>query len=227
MKFRKIILTISLFISLISCASIDLSVSSINRPNTNINNSVFVIPSNKNIDINDLIFQEFLSDIKIALETNGYTVTSNPEEADQVVLLEYGISDPQTNTVLVPQIGKTKIDSTNTTGLLTPGTNTTTYSGTTTYNYEYGITGYVPRQETVYTRVLILTSYDWKLFSTTEKAIQLWKTDVISTGSSSDLREVFPYMVLASENYLGSNTGKKIKITINKSDTRVVKYQNN
>ena len=85
MKFRKIILTISLFISLISCASIDLSVSSINRPNTNINNSVFVIPSNKNIDINDLIFQEFLSDIKIALETNGYTVTSNPEEADQLI----------------------------------------------------------------------------------------------------------------------------------------------
>jgi hypothetical protein len=222
-----IVLPILLSVIVLGCTTFASNVSAISRIDENIGKRIFIIPSSQDIDINDLLFLEFASDVKLALEINGYIVTSNVAEADQVVLLTYGISDPQKNTVMIPQIGKTAINSANTTGVITSGSNSSTFTGTTVYNYDYGVTHYIPTQQTVFTRVLVLVSYDWKVFSNTQQKIQLWKTDVVSTGSSGDLREVFPYLVLASEKYIGTNTGKSVKVFINKLDKNVTKYKTN
>ncbi len=170
---------------------------------------------------------EFSKDIRIVLKENGFTVVDDINSAEQILFLIYGINDPQTQTVAIPQFGKTGVRSSTTTGNVSVLGNSATYRGTTTYNYDYGITGYTLVNRTVYTRVLIITSYDWIAYQNKKEMIQLWQTQIVSTGSSSDLRLVFPYLVLASEKYIGTNTGKAINISLYMSDSRVKKYQDN
>ena len=52
--------------------------------------------------------------------------------------------------------------------------------------------------------------------------MQVWKTNVISIGSSNDLRLVMPYMVTAMKPYLGTNTGRKLEVEIVADDPAVL-----
>ena len=45
---------------------------------------------------------------------------------------------------------------------------------------------------------------------------------VTSTGLSSDLRRVFPILIGASQQYIGTNTGQKLKIKIYEDDKRIL-----
>lgn len=49
----------------------------------------------------------------------------------------------------------------------------------------------------------------------------LWETDIKSTGSSDDLREVFPVLVAAATPYIGENTGKSVRITLSDNSKEV------
>lgn len=184
-----------------------------------------ILPIDPN-SVSQLQFKEYSQYIKRALEKKGYRIADSMDEARLVIFLKYGISEPEENiySYSTPVWGQTGVSSSYSTGTIHSfGGGMSSYSGTTTYMPEYGITGYQShiRTEISYTRYVLLDAYDLEEYKNTQKEVQLWRTVAISTGSSVDLRRVFPVMLAASMEYIGENTGKQIKITLYESDKRI------
>lgn len=186
-----------------------------------------LLPMDPNItSSNNLQFQEYASYIKTALRINEYELTENINEAKIIVFLSYGISKPHERiySYSTPVWGQTGISSAYTTGSIhSYGGGSASFSGTTTYTPQYGITGYQSHIGTsiTYNRFIFLGAYDLEEYIRTKKEVQVWETTAVSTGDSGDLRQVFPVMVAALSKYIGKNTGKQIEVSLFENDVRV------
>ena len=193
-------------------------VDSINSGENVANKSFIILPGVKDFSVNDLHFKEYAKYVKRAFEAKGYTIVEAPENAEVVVFMKYGISDPEEHSYLysVPVWGQTGYSSSTTTGSTYSHGGITSYSETTTYTPNYGVVGNETRRGTyvTYFCYLVLNAYDFKAYRESEKEVQLWKTIITSSGSSGDLRVVVPILVAAAKPYIGDNTGKKIGIKI-------------
>jgi hypothetical protein len=183
------------------------------------------LPAEKNVHPSDLEFEEYARYVDYALGKQGYQKASSADEAGLVIYLTYGIGNPEKNeyTITLPIYGQTGVSSSTTTGTINSYGNWGTYTGTTTYTPSYGVTGYqnVQGSYVTYFRYMSLSAVDLQQYRKSQEIVELWKVKVSSTGSSGDLRTVFPAMVAASEKYLGRNTGKAISITILESDSEI------
>jgi len=184
-----------------------------------------LMPGGKGVEAGDLQFQEFAAYIEKILMERGFVKVSAFADADVAIFLAYAIGDPRTYqySYSLPTWGQTGVSSSNTFGTVSSYGGMATYSGTTTYTPTYGITGSTTHvgTDTVYTRFLFLDAYDVATYVRDKKMSQVWKTSVVSTGSSGDLRLVFPYMVVAVKPYFGTNTGRKIKVEVPANDPAV------
>lgn len=185
-----------------------------------------ILPIDPNAVNSQLQFKEYSQYIKRALEKKGYNVVDSINEAQLVIFLKYGISEPKENiySYSMPVWGQTGVSSSHSTGTIHSfGGGMASYSGSTTYMPNYGITGYQTHigTRTAYTRYIILDAYNLKEYRKTNKEVQLWKTIITSTGSSGDLRRAFPVMIAASKKYVGENTGKQVKIVLFENDKKV------
>ncbi len=238
---KKIVAVVFVLILFYGCATKPkyiVNVSSIG--NTHQKMKYVLMSGLKNISTTDLEFQEYAKYINKALQKKGF-IKSYFKNANIAIFLSYGISKPQKHTYSysIPIYGQTGISSattygtSNTYGTLNTYGNTGYYSGntysnaTTYYTPKYGIKGYQSGigEYITYTRYFELSAVDLEYFKITKKNKQLWKTTVISTGSSGDLRRVFPVLVAASERYIGLNTGKQIKIQLYEDDKKVLELK--
>lgn len=202
-------------------------------------NKIYVLlPSNKNVKVDDLQFKEYAKYVNRALQRKGFSPAKNFQKANVAIFLGYGIGEPKEHqfTYSLPTWGKTGISSSttygtsNTYGNLNTYGNYGTYSGntnsssTTIYTPTYGITGSTRHSGsyTTYFRFMFLDAVDLEEFKKSKKTVQLWKTTVTSSGSSSDLRRVFPILVAASKNYIATNTGKKVQVNLLEDDAQVL-----
>jgi hypothetical protein len=71
----------------------------------------------------------------------------------------------------------------------------------------------------------VLDALDLDAYHKTEEEVQLWKTSITSTGSSGDLRRVFPILVAASMSYISKNTGQIIAVSIKENDKKIVEIK--
>jgi len=184
-----------------------------------------LLPGGEGVEASDLQFQEFAAYVERILSENGFVKVATVQDADVAIFLVYAIGDPQTHqyTYSIPTWGQTGVSSSNTYGTVSSYGGMATYSGTTTYTPTYGLTGsttHVGRQ-TVYSRFLFLDAYDLPAYMKEQRMTQVWKTSVVSTGSSGDLRLVVPYMVAAMKPYLGTNTGRRIEVQVLENDPAV------
>jgi len=181
-----------------------------------------LLPGNEGVTLDDLQFQEFATYLIRVLSSKGYVLVDSVENAELAIILSYGIGDPQSNTYSynIPIFGKTGISSSSTYGTASVYGNTASYSGTTTYTPTYGIKGFVPKtgSYTTYFRYALIAAYDLPAYLESQKEIQIWKTTVGSTGSSGDLRRVFPILISASIPYLGANSGSQVPVTLYETD---------
>lgn len=187
----------------------------------------YVIGSgDKQISSGDLQFREYASQIERAIADKGYVKAQNPDDAAVLVALTYGISDPKDTSVSysLPVFGQTGVASSTTYGRVGAGG---TFTGTTYNTPSFGVTGYVPVTDnhTTYNRHFVATAFDLAASKKLGRDVQLWRTTVTSTGSSNDLRRVFPYMVYAAHPYFGGNTGRKIEVTVQEDQPEVVAYR--
>jgi len=184
-----------------------------------------LLPGQKGVSPGDLQFQEFAKYAHGALELRGFSQAVSLEEADVAIFLYYAISDPSEHryTYSTPIYGRTGVSSSHTYGSLYSYGNNATYSGTTTYTPTYGVVGSMQHTGVyvTFTRYISLDALDLEAYRDTEKEIQVWRTDIFSTGSSGDLRKVFPVMIAAAVDYIGANTGEEITVTLNEDDQRV------
>lgn len=193
--------------------------------NYNLQGKTFYIESgDNNIPSNDVEFREYANYVAKALKSDGAKEINDKKKADMCILVTYGISDESyIETVPFPIWGQTGISSISTTsntsgsaygsasrignsvyGSVQGNSSTNT---TTIVNPSYGITGYssVDRKVTVFRRVLNIYAYD---NTQTNETTMLWKTNIISDGRSSDLRNVLPAMAFCGVGYLGKSSGE-------------------
>ena len=188
-------------------------------------NTYVLFAGNKDGDINSLEFKEYAKYVNTALKEKGF-IETNFEKASIAIFLSYGIGEPKESaySYSMPTYGQTGYSSSRTTGTFNSYGNNTSYSGTTTYTPTYGVNGsqtYLGTRVS-YFRYAILDASDLNEYKKSKKQIQLWKTTITSTGSSGDLRQVFPVLIGASKKYIGNNTGKKITVNISENDKRVL-----
>ena len=223
-----IVLFLSMFI--IGCGSrFEVHIDSISTPDSSKMRNYVLLPGNDNTSPNDLQFIEFAKYVKHVLSCRGYVEATDSNEADLIIFLAYCIGDPQEHsfTYNVPVWGQTGVSSSYTQGTLLTYGNFATYSGTTTYTPTYGITGYTTHTDRYVThfRFMMLDAYDLKKFRESQNMVQSWKTTVASTGSSGDLRRVFPILAAASKDYIASDTGRKVDRTLYEKDKSVVEIK--
>lgn len=215
MKISKLI-TLAILITLTGCASqrYDISIDAIAKPNAHTSKEYALFPLDEHTSVNDLQFNEFAKYIEYILSENGYTRKKLSEKYDVLILIGYGTGDPKTYTrsYSVPVWGQTGYSSSTTTGTINTYGSSSSYTGTTTYTPEYGITGYVPKTytETYYLRYLSLCALDTTEYKKTKQLPQIWRLFASNFSTSNDIREVFPYFAIAIKDYLGKNTHNKI-----------------
>lgn len=207
------------------------SIDSLAKPDATEKKRYVLLPGGKDVNVGDLQYQEFASYIDKILIERGFIKAPAFQEADVVIFLAYTIGDPQTYqyTYSLPTLGQTGISSANTYGTVSSYGNSATYSGTTTYTPTYGVTGYTTRiaSDTAYTRFVSLDAYDIATYVKENKLNQVWKTSVVSTGASNDLRLVMPYMVAAMKPYFGLNIGQKIEVNILENEPIIQRFRSN
>lgn len=205
------ILFISLLIIFLSgCATrphVSVEVDAISSLNSKSKKIYVLVSGASDIKPDDLRFQEFASYIEKALTSKGFVKSNSPTDANVVISLIYGIGDPQRyqETRSLPVFGQTGLSSSNSSGSISRFGNTAIYNDTTTYTPTYGITGFVQKsyEYETYFRYLAIDAIDLDEFKRVQKVVQLWNMTVTSTGSSGDLREIFPILVAASVRRLG------------------------
>jgi hypothetical protein len=227
--FKRTFHIIIAFVSigmLVSCTIsnpvIRFGVNSLARPDASAMKHYLIMPGSKELEANELQFLEYADYADKVLKKRGFMKVKTLDDADIVIFLSYGVGDPQTYnySYSLPTWGVTGVSSTTTSGTVNTFGNTSTYSGTTRYTPNYGVTGY--RQETVsgtvYKRFIAMDAYDVAIYKQEKKMKQVWKTNVISTGNSSDLRYIFPMMAVAMKPYIGKNTRRMISLIADLDD---------
>lgn len=193
-------------------------------------NKFILLPADESITMNDLQFQEFHKTTILTLEDTGFIHTNDPDLADIALFISYGIGEPKeyVYSYSVPTWGQTGVMASNTSGTFTNYGGFGDFTARTSYTPTYGITGSQTRTSayTLYKRHIILEALDIKELTLNNINKPIWKTEIISEGSSDDLRHVFPYMITSSKNHIGRNTGRKIDNIIYEDDIRVLNLLN-
>lgn len=183
----------------------------------------FVIePGLDGVTAKDLQFREYAAYVERALVSRGYIAAADAAHADLVILLLYGVGDPQTSYSTYPitaQVGGgTSHFSASTFGA---GGSSQTFGSITTPS-ETRVVGTGIRSRTEFPRYVALAAIDVQRSRDAGEIVAAWQTIITSTGSSGDLRRVFPVLIAASQDYLGTNTGEAVSIGIWEQDERVV-----
>ena len=116
---------------------------------------VAILPAREEVR-DSLEFHSYVAVVEESLRRRGVTVVAFSEHPRLVGFLDTGIDNgqPVVSTYAIPRFGQTGVASSTTTGNVTSYGNSAFYSGTTTYQPQYGVTGYSTgtRTEMVFTR---------------------------------------------------------------------------
>lgn len=224
-SMKTFILIALLSTILSSCATnpyFHVNVNSLQRTDTAGYVSYIILPSETDVGLNDLEFIEYSEYVENALLRKGLSRTYKFDSADIAVFLSYGIGDPEriSHSYSLPLWGKTGVAYSYTSGSANVVGNSASFTSTTTNIPQYGVVGSTTHSKTriEYTRRASLTAFDLREFRETEKEIMLWDTRITSTGSSGDLRRVFPIMIAAASTHIGTDTGKMVLVKLKEDD---------
>lgn len=213
--FQNIMFFISIFL-LTSCTSYRHSVQiSSYSSYENVGKKYFLQASDEKLKNKNLVFEikEFEKYIDMALEQKGYTKVKNIRSADQIIVFDYNISEPQVHTysydepvwdtVLRPYTRYREIDG--------------RYYPYTYWDRDYEIIGYRTKVRTkvLYTKTISLNSFN------REKNKSFWQVNGSMTDTGNDLRYSFPFMVKGISGYIGINSGQAVSVKIPEDDIEV------
>jgi hypothetical protein len=186
-------------------------------------------PADKHIGGNDLQFEEYCRYVDSALIKNGYLKAESFDDATVAIFFYYGIGNPEEHqySYSLPLSEQTGVSSPSIEDTHNCSDDCGNSKGTAAHTAEYEIARYQQLQENnaTYYRYLSLSAIDLQKYREDQQVIELWRMEVSSTGSSSDLRVVVPVMVAASAKYIGKNTGKAISISVKDDDPAVIEMR--
>ncbi len=147
---------------------------------------------------NPILATEVASKISNLLIKKGYSVVSEIKESDAVILFEIGLGGTRT-IVRSSSVSKSKINIY--TGQLETVPTTTTSSSTQNLRY--------------------LTLYYYKSENFSDTSMPIWVGEVRSYGSSSDLRFVSGYLIVAGFEHFLEDTERELKKTYLSGDKKL------
>ncbi|OEU45198.1 MAG: hypothetical protein BBJ60_04255 [Desulfobacterales bacterium S7086C20] len=153
---------------------------------------------------NPLLEKEVASKIATLLEQEGYRVSSN-EDVGFRLTFNYGMDrgPVRIGSIRRPQTIKT----------YDPDTGKTSYTSVDTYE---------PLSVQYFTRSLSVRVIDGHKFRESGQKEVVWAADTLSEGKSADLRDVLNYLLVATFEYFGQDTGKAISVRLTPTDSRIV-----
>jgi len=200
------------------------SASSLSAPGAVAARRYIVLSSMPGVDTTNLQFVEARSYLDEVLSARGFAASSF-DSADVAVFMSYGIGDPRNQQVVysVPVFGRAPGSSTTVTGTAVAAGRTTTVSGQARTESDWGLLGYraMSANQTSYMRHLLLVGVDLMQFRRDQSVRELWRTAVISSGSSGDLRRVLPVLFVAIEPHVATRTPQMVDRDVSESDARL------
>ncbi|MFA5114808.1 MAG: DUF4136 domain-containing protein [Candidatus Omnitrophota bacterium] len=171
----------------------------------------FCVLANKN-ENNPILDNEIKAKIEKLLVESGYKIASY-EKADFYLSFSYSVSSGRRATELRPvfQAGQTE----------TVQTYKSSGKTSTSIINLPGYTTYVPYRITVFTSSLTLNVLDAASLRANNQKKIIWIGENSSASQNSEIRDTINYLLVASFENFGRNTGRSIKTEISTNDTRV------
>ncbi len=168
----------------------------------------FCVLENKNA-LNPLLENEVKSKIEALLGSRGYRVSSY-DTADFYISFSYSESAGRNVTEIAPMYHppETAVVERRASGERR-STSFVTYPGYTTY---------VPYKVTVYTATLTLQVFDAVLQRTSKEEKKIWIGESVTTSQNPDLRAQINYLLVATFEHFGENTGKSLITNVAEND---------
>lgn len=156
----------------------------------------------KNTDENSLPFQRQKQHLVEVLNAKGYTPSSHPNLAEQIIYFDYGIEKAQEERRVYhePDV-HFGVSWGYPYGYYRP------YYHPFWYNAGYTSYRTYERHYILYNRYVVISAKDQ-----TEK--ELWRVEVSSVGESDNLNRIIPLLIEASAPYIGTNTQEPIRLSI-------------
>lgn len=92
----------------------------------------------------------------------------------------------------------------------------------TTYSVTGGFGGPELDADTSFFRWARLEAVDAPAYFNAQKVVELWRTTMMSEGTTGDLRRVFPILIAAGEKYFGVDTGRAVLRVMTDDDAEVL-----
>ncbi len=165
----------------------------------------------------DLEYREYADYVALALEDLGYRPAPTASEAQVLVTVDFGVTEPleTIETVTEPRSG------------FGVGTSYGGHRSGTYGHYDWGYRT-TTRRYLTFGRILRLTAIDNENAPERGDAPPniLWSVRITSEGNSNDLRWVLPYMVAGTHHHWGTDTGRALTHRILLDDPRVRALRN-
>ncbi len=169
--------------------------------------SVFVV-NNENAD-NPLLEREIAAKIARLLKEKGYRLAS-AEEGDFYVVFRYGIDRGPLE--ITSWEKHDRVDTYDPYTKMRSTKHVVTDSGVLSHQF--------------YTRSLCIRVVDAQVLRKSGKTKVIWAGDTVSEGTSTDLRKVINYLLVATFDYFGRDTGKAVKVVLSEGNPRVKRVMN-
>jgi hypothetical protein len=161
---------------------------------------------------NPLLEQEVARKIERLMAQRGFQIVPM-EDASYAIAFKYGIGQAPNRTGALPVYQPGATTTVNTIGAAGIATSTVQLPGTTTY---------IPFSVSQHARSLSVRMVDARKLKDTTEAPVIWAADTASSGSNSDIREVMNYLLVATFQHFGEDTGKAVVQILSDDDKRAL-----
>ena len=166
---------------------------------------------------NSLEFAAYKSKFESKLSEAGYQIEKDPNKADYIALVAYGIDEGRTSNVSTPIFGQTSGGTTYSSGTVYGSSGSANFSGTSYTMPTYGVVGRSSGSVTVYNRAIALDIVEASSFKEgSPKKVYEGRTK--SEGSCSVIVEVFDEMLEAMFIDFPGENGRNRKQTVTPSN---------
>lgn len=204
------------------CASskFDVKVDAINRPARHDTQSYRLKSTNPAMGEENLRYKEAADFVRTALSGKGLYEAADPEAADMVVEIDYGMEAPRTkmqrvNVPVYAQVGGgVRYD----TVPVSDGRGNTTYKTVAVYHPpRTELVGYddVARSVAVYEKYLRITARENRPAAEGRPPAELWSVQASAEDESKDLRKYLPIMASATVEYIGRDSDHETIVRVN------------
>jgi hypothetical protein len=197
--------------------------------NTSTSGQSFVLASAmKDTPPTDLQFQEFASYLYWALQEQGFVAAQDAQDADLVISLSYGVSDPIEKREYFRQPIWERSDAAY---VYRPRNYGSRRDCPSSIGYfpvaRHSIVGYTEgsRSITVYNQFLRVEAHTNGASNSSAAGTEVWTLNCQVTDERDDLRVAFPAMLAAAKEYFGRNSGRVIPFEIDEDDPSVLELR--